>query len=111
MLEARSVAVVGASTRRGSFGEELMLELRRGRFSGDIFPVNPHHDEVMGYRSYADLTEIGRPVDLVLLGVPNRLLEEQLKLAAATRAKSAAIFATGFEPSRPNTPPDRKSVV
>jgi acetate---CoA ligase (ADP-forming) len=105
MLNARSVAVVGASTRRGSFGEELMLELARGSFDGEVFPVNPHHDEVMGYRCYRDLAEIGRAVDLVLLGVPNRLLEEQLKLAAASGAPAAAIFATGFERPRPDAPP------
>jgi acetate---CoA ligase (ADP-forming) len=105
MLEARSVAVVGASTRRGSFGEELMLELRRGPFDGDVYPVNPHHDEVMGLRCYADLAEIDRPVDMVLLGVPNRLLEEQMQLAAATGAGAAVIFATGFEQPRPGTAP------
>ena len=105
MLEARSVAVVGASARRGSFGEELMLELGRGAFDGQIFPVNPHHDEIMGRRCYKDLTEIGKPVDVVLLGVPNRLLEEQLQLAADSGARSAVIFATGFETPRPDTPP------
>ena len=105
MLEARSVAVVGASTRRGSFGEELMLELRRGSFGGEIYPVNPHHDEVMGLRCYADLAEIGRPVDVLLLGVPNRLLEEQMQLAAATGVGAAVIFATGYEPPRAGTPP------
>ena len=105
MLEARSVAVVGASTRRGSFGEELMLELRRGSFNGDIYPVNPHHDKVMGLRCYTDLTEIGRPVDVVLLGVPNRLLEEQMQLAAAMGVGAAVIFATGYEQPRPGTPP------
>ena len=48
MLEARSVAVVGASIKPGSLGESMMAELRRGGFEGAIYPVNPGYDEVAG---------------------------------------------------------------
>ena len=48
MLEARSVAVVGASIKPGSLGESMLAELRRGGFDGAIYPVNPGYDEVAG---------------------------------------------------------------
>jgi acyl-CoA synthetase (NDP forming) len=41
MLEAETVAVVGASARPGSFGERMLLELMEGGYAGGIFPVNP----------------------------------------------------------------------
>jgi acetyltransferase len=50
MLEARSVAVVGASVKEGSLGRQMMLELDRGGFDGAICPVNPGYDEVLGRR-------------------------------------------------------------
>ncbi len=105
MLEARSVAVVGASARQGSFGERMLLELTEGGFDGGIFPVNPKYEEVLGLRTYQTVAEIGEPVDLVLLGVPNALLEEQLKLAADAGAASAVIFASGYEEPREGVPP------
>ncbi len=41
MLEARSVAVVGASVKEGSLGRSMLEELERGGYEGEIFPVNP----------------------------------------------------------------------
>ena len=66
MLEAESVAVVGASARPGSFGEQMMLELMEGGYRGGIFPVNPRYEEVLGHRCFASIAELpgpGRPGD------------------------------------------------
>ncbi|MEA2485551.1 MAG: acetyltransferase, partial [Actinomycetota bacterium] len=63
MLEASSVAVVGASPRYGSFGREMLLELQRGGYAGDVFPVNPRYGEIGGMPCHPSLEAIGRPVD------------------------------------------------
>ena len=97
MLEARSVAVVGASVREGSVGRQSLVELVEGGFEGRICPVNPKYDEILGLRCYPSLAEIGEPVDLVILAVSNALLEEQLRLAVSIGAGSAVIFASGYE--------------
>lgn len=105
MLEARSVAVVGASARPGSFGEQLMLELVRGGYDGRLHPVNPHWPEVLGLACLPSLAELPEPVDLAILAVGNAQLEEQLQEAAAARAASTVIFASGYERPRPGVPP------
>ena len=89
MLEARSVAVVGASVREGSVGHQSVVELVEGGFEGRIIPVNPKYDEVLGHRAFESVAAIGEPVDLVILAVSNALLEEQLRLAADAGARSA----------------------
>jgi acyl-CoA synthetase (NDP forming) len=105
MLEARSVAVVGASVREGSVGNQSIVELVEGGFDGRIYPVNPKYDEVLGHRAFGSVTEIGEPVDLVILAVSNALLEEQLTAAASAGAGSAVIFASGYEEPREGVPP------
>ena len=105
MLEPRSVAVVGASVREGSVGNQSIIELVEGGFEGRIFPVNPKYDEVLEHRAFGSVTEIGEPVDLVILAVSNALLEEQLAAAAAAGAGSAVIFASGHEEPRDGVPP------
>jgi acyl-CoA synthetase (NDP forming) len=104
MLEARSVAVVGASVREGSVGHQSLVELLEGGFDGDVYPVNPKYDDVLGLRCYAALADIGSPVDLAILAVGNPLLEEQLRLAAGAGAGSAVIFASCQEVPRDDTP-------
>jgi acetate---CoA ligase (ADP-forming) len=105
MLEAASVAVVGASPRLGSFGREMLLELQRGGYEGEIFPVNPRYAEIGDIPCHPSLEAIGRPVDAVLLGVPNALLEPQMEAAAAAGAAGAIIFASCYEEPRPGVPP------
>ncbi|MCP3998110.1 MAG: CoA-binding protein, partial [bacterium] len=105
MLEARSVAVVGASRRPGSAGETMVSELQIGGFTGPIYPVNPGYDEVLGLRCYPSLAELPEPADLVILGVKNALLESQLELAGENGARAAVIFASCVEETAHICPP------
>jgi acyl-CoA synthetase (NDP forming) len=105
MLEARSVAVVGASAREGSVGHQSLVELTEGGFEGPIYPVNPKYEEILGLRVYPQLDAIGESVDLVILAVSNALLEDQLRYAAEIGAGAAVIFASGYEPPRDGVPP------
>ena len=97
MLEAQSAAVVGASVRDGSLGRQMLVELRRGGFSGRIFPVNPRYDEVEGLRCYPSMGALPSPVDVVLLGVANGRQEEQARQAAEAGARSLVIFASLYD--------------
>jgi len=94
MLLARSVAVVGASERSGSVGDQVFRQLMTGGFEGRVYPVNPKYQTLHGVPCLPDLTSIGEPVDLVVLAVPNAQLEAGLTEAGAIGARSAAIFAS-----------------
>jgi predicted CoA-binding protein len=61
--EAKTIAVVGLSDKeeRPSFQVASYLKEKGYR----IIPVNPMIDEVLGTKSYADLSEIPEKVDLV----------------------------------------------
>ena len=97
MLEARSVAVVGASSKEGTPGFQMLNQLAIGGFDGKVFPVNPGYEELMGNRCYASIDAIGQPVDLAFLGVANRRIEEQLQKVAVAGVPAAVIFASGYE--------------
>ncbi|HEX9064671.1 MAG TPA: CoA-binding protein, partial [Streptosporangiaceae bacterium] len=97
MLEARSVAVVGASQRDGSFGARMLAEVAKSAARPAIYPVNPRYDNIAGLRCYPALADLPGPADLVLLGVPDRALEDQLALAAGQGSRSAVIFGNAYE--------------
>ena len=104
LFEARSVAVVGASPRPGTPGYQMVRQLRGGGFDGDVFLVNPGHQEIDGLPCFASLRDLPDPVDLAMLGVPNRALEEQMRLVAELGVPGAVIFASGYEED-PGEPP------
>lgn len=95
LLEARSVAVVGASQRPGSVGNQVIRQLQGGGFPGRILPVNPRYGQVEGIECLDSLTQAG-PVDLAALALSNDQLERSLEDAIANQARSLAIFASCF---------------
>ena len=107
MLGARSVAVVGASVKVGSLGEQMMVELARGGYEGAVYPVNPgDYEEIGGYRCFPSIGEVPEPVDLAILGVANHRVEQALRDAAAAGARSAATFSSLHEDDpQPGAPP------
>ncbi len=102
MLEARSVALVGASQKEGSLGRQMLIELRRGGFDGDIYPVNPGYDEIDGVKCYPSIGDVPGPVDLAMLGLANARMEDAVRAAADAGAASIVTFASLYEE---NTPP------
>ena len=96
MFGARSVAVIGASARRGSSGWHALDELIGGGFDGRIHPVNPNYEELGGLVCYPSIAD-APPVDLALVLVPNRVLEEQVRALADAGVPAAVIFASGHD--------------
>jgi len=97
MLEARSVAVVGASAKEGSLGRQMMIELRRGGFGGAVYPVNPGYDELEGVPCFRSIADVPEPVDLAILGVANARIEDALREAMGAGARSVATFSSLHE--------------
>jgi acyl-CoA synthetase (NDP forming) len=98
LLEPRSIALVGASPRSGSFGDRMVSEVLRSSADLAVHLVNPRYDEIAGRPCVASLAGIDGPVDLVLLGVGDGTLESELTLAASRGDGSAVIFGNAYEP-------------
>jgi len=106
MLEARSVAVIGASAREGSVGHETMRQLvELGRFDGAVYPVNPRYEELFGLRCYPSIAEVPGPVDLAIIALANAQLEDTLRTCAELGVGSAVIYASAYEAPREGVPP------
>ena len=97
MLEARTVALVGASSRPGSLGERMVAEVGRSPAAPRIYLVNPRYQRIAGLPCHPSLADLPETVDLVLLGVPDSALAEQLSLAARRGDRSAVIFGGAYE--------------
>src|SRR5262249_60308524 len=97
LLEARRVALVGASSRPGSLGERMVAEVSRSPAAPRVYLVNPRYQRIGGQPCHPSLADLPETVDLVLLGVPDSALAEQLSLAARRGDRSAVIFGGAYE--------------
>jgi acyl-CoA synthetase (NDP forming) len=99
LVDPQSVAVVGASTKPGSMGY-VILENLVTRFKGQVYPVNPKYDEVelrgRRIKFYKSVSEIGNPLDVVVVATPAPTVPKILEEAGMKGVKVAIIINSGF---------------
>jgi len=95
-FEPRSVAVIGASPRRGTIGGELFRNILAADFAGAAYPVNLRGEPVGGVPGYADMSQVPVVVDLVVVCVPGEHVLEAVRAALATGVKAVCVISAGF---------------
>lgn len=96
LLEPRSVAIVGASPRENTLGNNVVVNLRRFGYAGRILPVHPSAPEVAGLPAYRTFAELPEPAECAVLAVPADKIAAALEEGAAHGLRAAVIFASGF---------------
>jgi acetyltransferase len=88
----KSVAIVGASPKKGKVGHAILSSLIQDNFPGKIFAVNPNVSQVLGITCYPDLKSIGEVPDLVLIATPPRLVLNLLQQCGVLRVMAVVIL-------------------
>jgi len=92
----RSVAVVGASKRRGSIGGELFRNVLAGDFAGSVYPVNRQGDPVAGVHGYSGIAEIAEAIDLAVICVPGEKVLAAAEDALDAGVRALVVISAGF---------------
>lgn len=96
VLDAASVAVVGASKKETKRGYQAIKTLIEEKFEGQVYPVNPKEESILGLRCYAKVSDIEDPVDVVLITTPAPTIPEILEDCGKKGVAGAVIIAGGF---------------
>jgi acyl-CoA synthetase (NDP forming) len=95
-LNPRSVAVIGATERPGSWGSFIMRGLLSRKYSGKIYPVNSNAHQVYGIAAYRDVEEIEEPIDLAIITIPEHSIEKAIRDCGQKQIKGVTIITAGF---------------
>ncbi|MGB2850224.1 MAG: acetate--CoA ligase family protein, partial [Solirubrobacterales bacterium] len=96
LLTPRSIAVVGATDRPGSYGELICGNLRRAEFPGPVWGINPRRDRVHGFPCLPALADLPEPVDAVVIAIPAAMVPEAVGAAGALGCGGAIVISAGF---------------
>jgi acetyltransferase len=110
-FEPRSIAIVGASRTVGKVGYEILAALLKAGFPGEIYPVNPSSDEILGLKAYPDLKSVGQTPDLAVLVVAAKYIPKAMQDCADVGVKAVIIIASGFKESGPKGAELEKMVI
>jgi acyl-CoA synthetase (NDP forming) len=96
LLEPKTIALVGASAREGSFGLSTLRNLNNPGFTGSVFAVNPSHDSIEGIACYPTLDAIPGGVEHAVLSVANSGIEDAMTQAARAGVQAVTMFGSGY---------------
>ncbi len=96
VLDARSVAVVGASRDERKRGYQAIRALIDSHYEGEIYPINPGEDSVLGIRCRASILDVEEPIDLALITTPAATIPGILEQCGQKGVAGAVIIAGGF---------------
>ncbi len=95
LLAPRSVAVVGATDREGTYAHTTLLNLARAGFAGRVVGVHPTRTSAAGVPCVPTLAEAG-PVDAVVIATPADTVAQYVGESAALGCGGAVVYAAGF---------------
>lgn len=97
MFHPQRVAVIGATARESSVARTLIENLRKGSFAGQIFPVNPHHEEVLGIPCFKTVQAIPEKIDLAVIITPAPSVPEIVGECVRAGVRATVVISAGFK--------------
>ncbi|WP_329454697.1 acetate--CoA ligase family protein [Streptomyces sp. NBC_01497] len=96
LMKPDSVAVIGASNEPGKIGNSVMRNLIDGGFHGEIHPVNPKADDILGRKAYRSVTDVPGEVDVAVFAIPAAFVPAALEEVGRKGIPNAVLIPSGF---------------
>ncbi len=95
-LSPKSIAIIGASDKRGSVGRTITSNIMNG-FKGKVFPISPTRPQVFYKKAYKSVLDVKEPIDLAVIVIKNTLVPTVLEECGKKKIKGAIVITAGFK--------------
>src|SRR5258706_935734 len=96
IMKPKAVAVIGASAENGKIGNSVMKNLINGGYKGQIYPIHPKADEILGYRAYPSVKDVPGVVDVAVFAIPAKFVAQALIECGEKQVPGAVLIPSGF---------------
>lgn len=96
LINPRSIAIVGASAEVDGHAGRTLANLVRTGYRGEIFPVNPRHRGLSGYRCYESVDQLSAQIDVAYLMLRAETAVQHVEQCAAHGIRTIVVCASGF---------------
>ncbi|MFH0974440.1 MAG: GNAT family N-acetyltransferase [Spirochaetota bacterium] len=97
ILKPKSVAVIGASNKAGTFGQLIFHSIIQNGFSGIVYPVTRSSDSVMSVKAYKSILDVPGDVDVAIIIVPASQAISVTDECGRKRVKGIVVISAGFK--------------
>ncbi|MBU2584085.1 MAG: acetate--CoA ligase family protein [Bacteroidetes bacterium] len=92
-----SLVLLGASSKEGSIGYEILKSILKFGYTGKIFVLNPNSKEILGVQCNSTLAEISDKIDLAIILLPKKLVLQGFKECVRKGIKNVIVITAGFK--------------
>lgn len=96
IFNPKSVAVVGASDGEGKIGNSVMKNIINGGYEGELYPINPKADEILGKKAYKSVKDVPGDIDVAVFAVPAKFCVAAMKEVGEKGIPGAIMIPSGF---------------
>jgi acyl-CoA synthetase (NDP forming) len=102
LLDARRVAVIGASDDGGKASGRTLRYLLRYGYTGEVYPINPRRATVQGLDAFAGLEDVPAVPDLAVIVLPAAQVPDAVRACGRVGVPIAIVFAAGYAETGPD---------
>ncbi len=96
IMQPKALAVIGASAEDGKIGNSVMKNLINGGYKGDIYPIHPRAEEIMGYKAYKSVKDVPGEIDTAVFAIPAKFVAGALIECGEKKIAGAVLIPSGF---------------
>src|SRR3954470_9824514 len=96
IMKPKAVAVIGASSEGGKIGNSVMKNLINGGYKGQIYPINPSADEIMGLKAYKSVKDVPGEIDVAVFAIPAKFVAGAIAECGEKKIPGAVLIPSGF---------------
>ena len=96
IMKPKAVAVIGASSEAGKIGNSVMKNLINGGYKGQIYPINPSADEIMGLKAYKSVKDVPGDIDVAVFAIPAKFVASAVAECGEKKIPGAVLIPSGF---------------
>ncbi len=96
IMQPASLAVIGASSEEGKIGNSVMKNLINGGYQGNIYPIHPKADEILGYKAYRSVNDVPGEIDTAVFAIPAKFVAAALIECGEKKIAGAVLIPSGF---------------
>jgi len=97
IFKPKSIAVIGASNKKGSAGYRIFRNLIGSGYDGVVYPVNPKRESVQGVQAYSNVDKLPKEVDLAIVATPSTIVPDVVEECGEQGIKGIVIVSAGFK--------------
>ena len=96
IMNPKAVAVIGASDGEGKIGNSVMKNIINGGYEGELYPINPKADEILGKKAYKSVQDVPGEIDIAVFAVPAKFCVAAMEEVGEKGISGAIMIPSGF---------------